>query len=195
LQPGHLLRRIGVKQPRKFTAILVHEAFPVREPRNAVALAGMKAVVLHTGQDEIGLREACVLQQAAPEAGIEIRQKHLGCRERRNRSDVDAVPAHLIQIVPQGQRRVRMREDLEPGVLMGLDRPPESAAHVLAVQIDVAPGGCQFPNAGRHVPGWRGQDELGAVLQLQAFLVQQNVLGAAADVENETGLGCHADAP
>jgi hypothetical protein len=99
------------------------------------------------------------------------------------------VAAHLIQIIPQGQGRLGMGKDLEPRVLMGLDRPPESAAHVLAEKIDVAPGLCQFPDAGRHVPGRRRQDELGAVFQLQAFLKEQHVLGAAADIENETGFG------
>jgi hypothetical protein len=90
LQPGHLFGRIGVEQARNVPAVLVHEALPVGEARDAVALAGVEAVVLHAGQDKVGLGQARVLQEAAPEAGVEIRQEHL--RGRKGRDGGDPMP-------------------------------------------------------------------------------------------------------
>ena len=110
-------------------------------------------MVLHAGQDEVGLGQVGVLQQAAPEAGVEVRQQHLRGRKGRDGRDLDAVAAHLVQVVAQGQGRLWVGVDLEARVLMRLDRPPEAPSHVLAVQVDVAPGPGQFPDAGGHVPG------------------------------------------
>ena len=88
-----------------------------------------------------------------------------------------------------------MGEDSQSGILVCLHCPPETFAHVPPVQIDVPPGRGQLSDAGGYVSGRGRQDELGTVFQFQAILIQQHVLGTAADIEYEAGAGFHGCPP
>jgi len=186
LHPGHVgERRVGGERediPAAGVQPLLHQF----EPVDAVAPVRRVAVILD--------RYGNVLWVVHAEEGERLPYFLLhvvgGADDHRvprwGGADLDSKRPHPFRVVVEGRGGLRRGVDGKvAGEVFAYRTGVRAAAHQVSVQEDREPGAGGLPDLLRRHHGRGGEDQFDAVLDRSAGLVDQDVLGAPADVDGK----------
>jgi len=187
LHPGHIGER-GVGNEREEVPIPGLQPFPHQlEPVDTVAPVRGVAVVLDRYRDVFR-----VINAEEGEGLPEFRLHVVGGADprrvvsRRGGADIDPHRPDPLRVVVEGRRGLRGGMDRKAcRQVLAYRAGVRAAAHQEPFEEDRAPGPGRLPDLCRHDHGRGGEDQFDAVLDRPAGLVDQDVLGAPADVDRK----------